>query len=137
MTDSPDTEKPEGEKEPSRALVSKEFEKRAWEIAVQFDFDAEEVRAAYAEKPESLKAAFNKMSEAKSCRNSNIGWTVAAIIFAPVLTPLPVYFAWKRHQEVQRVGQQVGFELDRFRRAPKQLPPPVPPAPPAPPPGLI
>jgi hypothetical protein len=120
------------EKEKAAKLAA--FEKNAWDVAVQSNCDVHDVRAAYADKPESLKQVFNAMTAAKEARNGNIGWTIAALFFIPILTPLPAYFAWKRQQELESVGKQVAFEIQRF----KALPPPEPkPALPPPSPGLI
>jgi hypothetical protein len=113
------------------------FEDYSFKLAVQFGYSAADIRQAYeADKP-GLRRVFNAMTEAKEARNENIGWTVAALIFIPVLAPLPAYFAWKRHQELEGVRQQVGYEIEHFKALP--APPAVPqlPSPPPPPAPLI
>jgi hypothetical protein len=120
--------------EQEKAAKLAEFEKNAWDIAVQSECDVHDVKAAYADKPEGLKQVFNAMTAAKEARNENIAWAIAALVFIPILTPLPAYFAYKRQQELEGVGKQVKFEIERF----KALPPPEPkPALPPPSPGLI
>jgi hypothetical protein len=120
MTDN-NPQQPEGSKD-ARALITEEFNRRAWDIGVQYSLNAEDIRAAYADKPESLATAFNAMNDAKHRRNWNIGWTVAAVaLFWPV-APLPGYFAYKRHKDVEEVGKQVGYEVSRYQAAKKQPP---------------
>jgi hypothetical protein len=120
MTDN--NPKPNKDADTSRALVTEEFNRRAWEIGVQYSLNSEDIRAAYADKPESLTTAFNTMSDSKNRRNWNIGWTVAAVVLFWPAAPIPAYFAYKRHQEVEEVGKQVGYEVDRFNAAKKQPP---------------
>jgi hypothetical protein len=77
------------------------FESNAVAVASQFSIDLDSIKKAYADKPESLSAAFNTMSEAKSDRNRWIGWSVAWLIFVP---PIMLYTGWKAYEANEKLS---------------------------------
>jgi hypothetical protein len=96
-----------------------EFENNAVAVASQFSIDLDSVRSTYASKPESLSAAFNSMSEAKSDRNSWIGWSVAWLIFVP---PIMLYTGWKAleaHDKLNGVKHMINNEVQNKGPSPK------------------
>lgn len=119
-------------KEAKENRLKEEFSKQAMQVATRYTIDSHDVEQAYKDKPNSLRMIFNNMREAKSERNSYIGWTV---FWGIVLWPVGLwtgYRAFENHQKLQQVGAQVRYEVDRYRledRRPeiKALPAPKPP----------
>ena len=68
---------PQPRRQPQMAPdVRADFENAALKIATEFEYNLNDLKSTYEAKPESLKQAFDTMSQAKSDRQSWIGWTV-------------------------------------------------------------
>jgi hypothetical protein len=63
------------------------FNSNAQSIAKEFVLDVEEVKAAYAQKPDSLSTLFNTMSEAKHRRNFHAGAAIVGGIITVASLP--------------------------------------------------
>lgn len=98
-----------------KEAMTAEFEKNAIDVASQYSFDVNDVKAAYQDKPESLSVIFNSMSEAKSGRNRSIGWSVFWVIMLLPIALYTGYHAYKHDQKVSNIRDQVKDEIDQMR----------------------
>lgn len=108
----------------STVLVAVDDKYRATKLAEQFQLDASDIAGAYRNKPESLSAHFNAVSDAKKDRGWYMGWT---IFWGLMFFPVAVYPAWKlaeKYRTLHNVKTSVRDEVEFFRRTP-----PTPPAP--------
>ena len=85
------------------------------EIAQQFKMDAHDIAEAYKAKPESLRAHFNAMSEAKEDRGYYLGWGVFwSVLFLPVAA-YPVWRLAGKYMDLNSVEETVRDEVRLHR----------------------
>ncbi|GEM_PF-2376128 len=99
------------------ASLTAQFDLAATGISRQFALNVDDVRSAYAAKQDSLTTLFKTASEARSDRNSYIGWSVFWGIFIWPIALYTGYKAYDNHARLQDVKQTVQDELSLFRSA--------------------
>ena len=111
---------PQPRRQPQMAPdVRADFENAALKIATEFEYNLNDLKSTYEAKPESLKQAFDTMSQAKSDRQSwigwTVGWTVAGALTGGLLFLAAAYTGYCAYEDHQKV-QNVGCPHENFRR---------------------
>ncbi len=104
------------------------FETSAASISQHYTLDFQDVKKAYADKPDSLTTHFNALADADHRRTKDIAWAVGLALtgFGLLIVALPVYFAVKQHQKINEIGRTVRDEISRSKALPPATPPPAP-----------
>ena len=97
--------------------IQQDFEAAAANISADLVLDYNDIKGAYANKPESLTQLFNGMEANRKQRNWNIGWTVLAIALFWLAAPVAGYFAYQRHEKVKAAEKSIRAEVVRFKAA--------------------
>ena len=103
--------------------TSLEFEKHSVALAERYTLDVHEVRETYHDKPESLAAHYNAMSEASSGRNL---WTFVGVLSFAVDTrnwrmgvamlAVAAGFGFMNHRTLGKIGETVSNEIRLHHR---------------------
>ncbi len=100
------------------------FETQALEVSKQYDLALDNVKDAYAAKPDKLSTMFNQMTDARHKRNL---WSVATLVTSPlVLTFSPAaalpavtgYLTYKNQSALNWVGSEVRSDVAKAPPAP-------------------
>ncbi len=105
------------------------LESNAMDLAEWLDIDAHDIKAAYQDKPESLQAVFNKVSDAKDNGASVpvlLMLNVAGALFAPialVITAPLLLFALKESSKQKKIENTAADMIKSEIEKTKALPP--------------
>lgn len=102
-------------------------EEKAITLAQEFHMDAKDIQDTYKDKPASLAAHFNAVSEAKEKKGWYVGWTIFWALAAAPVALYPIYKLAEKYKSLSDVKDTVRQEVQNFKdKGPASEPVPAP-----------